>query len=202
MTIDRIELVKIYIQNEIKKNEFKKNELESILEKIQNPNNKDNPNNIDMLFYTHELKVGIIPGYETWEEISINQSFLNDCAISNNIFENENQSLKVLKTKDCFNNWKPNRETLWYKDLEFPVNNKSEWKDKFTIILRPAVQSEEDQGALYYIEDGSGKSICFLRRMIKDKDNTTTIKGYLGIEPDIKSIFMQEKFSELFPSKI
>jgi hypothetical protein len=90
-----------------------------------------------------------------------------------------------------FQKWKPNRPTEWYEWLE----NGKPFPNEWPLILRPAVRSEAL--AKWYIEGGSGRALCFLRRLCNHPEENGTAKGYLGAEPDFGSDFMQQYFREL-----
>ena len=63
------------------------------------------------------------------------------------------------------------------------------------MLLRPAVSGESP--ACWYIEDGSGRAIAFLKNQHIFRPSQTLAIGYLGRKSDPLSSFMREKFREL-----
>jgi len=63
------------------------------------------------------------------------------------------------------------------------------------MLRRPAVSGESP--ACWYIEDGSGRAIAFVKNRHIFHASQTLAIGYLGWVPDTQSSFMQETFPEL-----
>ncbi len=156
------------------------------------------PNALDIELSRHKFKSGIITGYKTWQEVQLSRLDLLDCAVVNHIFSNfhspSEQLPRVLNKlihHPVFRHWKPNKSTEWYERLE----SGKPFPDDWPLIIRPAVSSEAP--AKFYIEDGSGRAVCFLRRLCNHPEESGAAMGYLGIEPDFGSNFMQQHFREL-----
>lgn len=156
------------------------------------------PNALDFELSRHEFKPGIIGGYKTWQAVRLSRFELLNCAVVNHMFrdfqspsEHLPRVLNELIRHPVFERWKPNKPTEWYEWLE----SGNPFPDDWPLILRPAVRSEAP--AKYYVEDGSGRAVCFLRRLCKHPEESGTAMGYLGIEPDSGSHFMRQHFGEL-----
>ncbi|MDD5103431.1 MAG: hypothetical protein PHX93_03445 [Candidatus Peribacteraceae bacterium] len=153
----------------------------------------NDPNVIDRHFASHGLKIGVIPGYKCWKYVKLFKKDLLECAIVNHVFPPE-RLLSVLSTKKEFQEWRPHRKTTWYEIIE-QMEDPTTYPKKWALILRPALPSED--GAKWYIEDGSGRSICFLRRLLTlGKDGF--VYAYIGIEPDQKSEWIHREMPMLF----
>jgi hypothetical protein len=157
------------------------------------------PNALDFELSRCKLfKHGIITGYKTWQEVQLSRLDLLNCAVVNDMFrdfhspsEHLPRVLNKLIHHPVFRQWKPDRPTEWYEWLE----SGKPFPDDWPLILRPAVRSEAP--AKWYIEDGSGRAVCFLRRLCNHPEENGTAVGYLGVEPDFGSKFMQQRFREL-----
>jgi hypothetical protein len=134
-----------------------------------------------------DFKPRVLPGYISWEPIELNQAELAKCAIVNSIFPGLPQVLGKLRNTVDFQEWHPGRKE-WFEHLEKGGQYPSEWP----LILRPAVKSESP--AKWYVEDGSGRALCFYRRLVRSADDASRAFGYLGIRPDPASTFMQTHF--------
>jgi hypothetical protein len=71
--------------------------------------------------------------------------------------------------------WQPDHPKEWFEYLDRGGNYPPEWP----LILRPAVTSERP--AECYIEDGSGRAICFFRRLFRTRDYTSRAYGHVGV---------------------
>lgn len=151
----------------------------------------NNPNAIDQKLESNRFKYGIISGFKHWQRVTLSQEGLRKCAIVNHIFPREQQVLSHLVSLSAFWSWRPNRPTEWYDRL----NGGGPFSREWALILRPAVSSERP--AVWYIEDGGGRAVCFLRRLIRENDQTNVATGYLGEDPDFSSKFMASRYPEL-----
>jgi hypothetical protein len=156
------------------------------------------PNLLDIELKKAGFKSGIITGYKTWQIVQLTRRDLLNCAVVDHMFRdfqasNERlpRTLGELIHHPVFPLWKPNKPTAWYDWLEDGKPFSADWP----LILRPAVRSEAP--AKLYIEDGSGRAVCFLRRLYNYPEEHSEAMGYLGVEPDSGSIFMQQHFPEL-----
>lgn len=150
-----------------------------------------NPNVIDKKLESNRFKYGIISGFKCWQHVTLFREDLLKCAIVNHIFPGKSQVLSNLVSLPDFWSWRPDRQTEWYDRLNGGGHFSREW----AVILRPAVSSERP--AVWYIEDGGGRTVCFLRRLIRESDQTSVATGYLGEDPDSSSKFMARHFREL-----
>jgi hypothetical protein len=51
--------------------------------------------------------------------------------------------------------------------------------------------------AKWYVEDGSGRAICYLRRLLNYSKEKGKAKAYIGEKIDQNSHFMRKHFNEL-----
>ena len=152
----------------------------------------NDPNAIDEKLELNTFKPGVIAGFRQWDLVQLSRDDLLQCAIVNSIEEFAGlQVLGCLFLHPKFKDWKPVCPKSWYESLETGKPFPPEW----AMILRPAVSSESP--AKWYIEDGSGRAICFLRRLMRHEDDKSLAYGYLGKNPDHSSKFMQCHFREL-----
>jgi hypothetical protein len=180
----RRELIRYYVEYDVKK--------KNILSPVDIDEwDWNDPNAIDEKLRSNGFKYGVVSGFKQWHLVQLSRRDLLWCAIVDHIFPGESQVLDCLVSLSAFKNWRPDRPTEWYERLEAELPFPLEW----AIILRPTVPNEYP--AKWYIEDGSGRAICFLRRLIRQQDNENFAYGYLGDEPDDKSEFMKQHFREL-----
>jgi hypothetical protein len=101
------------------------------------------------------------------------------------IFKSGKVLSRLAKSRE-FTDWIPNREPLptWYAPLEA-----NQWKEEYALILRPPTPSEMLRGAKLYVEDGSGRSICYYRTLLRT-NTESRMRGYLGFAPDPGSRFL------------
>ena len=160
----------------------------------------NDPNAIDRHFALHGLKIGVIPGYKSWRYVKLSKEELLQCAIVNHIFRGS-RLFPVLKE---FYEWEPKtrdgkpKSTAWYEYIE-RMEDPTSYPEKWALILRPALPSED--GAKWYIEDGSGRSICFLRRLLTLRKDGF-VYAYIGIESDQKSEWIHREMPMLFPLSV
>ncbi len=184
--LSRREIIEYYIEYDAKKKNIP---LPSDIDKWD----WNNPNDIDEKLKSNGFKYGVITGYRQWNLVQLSTHDLFNCAIVNSVeeFAGLSQTLGKLVSHHEFYDRRPDRTTDWYKRLEDGEPFHREW----AMILRPTVSSEYP--AKWYIEDGSGRAICFLRRLIQQKDEKSLAYGYLGKDPDHTSEFMNHHFREL-----
>ena len=150
-----------------------------------------NPNAIDQKLESNRFKYGIISGFKWWQRVALFREDLLKCAIVNDIFPGKSQVLSNLVSLPDFWSWRPDRQAEWYDRL----NGGGPFSREWALILRAAVSSECP--AVWYIEDGGGRAVCFLRRLIRENDQTSVACGYLGEDPDSSSEFMTSRYLEL-----
>ena len=157
---------------------------------IPPPSNMENwdwndPNALDQELQNNSFKHGAISGFKQWDLLQLSKADLFQGAIVSHIFPSEPQKLGLLVSRPVFQQWRPNGNPEWFAPLDGGQPFPTEW----AMILRPAVSSENP--AEWYIEDGSGRAICFLRRLMRESDCTHCAYGYLGKSPDPKSQFIR-----------
>jgi hypothetical protein len=155
----------------------------------------DNADALDAALRTHEFKPGVLAGYLWWDLILIGRDELLRCAIWNGIdvFRGKSQALSILCIDPAFRNWQPKHSTEWFDVIEH-----GGYDPTWIFILRPALASESP--ARWYIEDGTGRGICLLRRLLRNPDDTTTVAAFVGIIPDAASAFIQQHPELLTPA--
>lgn len=148
---------------------------------------------IDRLFEMYGYKPGVIAGFKQWDFVRLSRDEVLGCAIVDHIFPGRGQVLGKLLAD--VRDWRPpvgKPPPNWYEHL----TGGGEITPELALILRPAVESERRQGAEWYIEDGSGRAVCYVQRMLRD-GVARTAHAYLGREADINSSFVRRKLSEL-----
>ncbi len=182
--IDRKVVVEFYVDYEARKKKVSPPDLTGC--------NWNDPNDIDCrLKAAKDYKHGIISGYKLWNLVEFKLDDLLQSAIVNHIFPCRSQVLGKLVNEEDFKKWKPKGKPEWYDHLESGLCFKREW----AMVLRPAVSAENP--AKWYIEDGSGRAICFTRRLLNNNDYQSSAFGYLGIEVDRKSTFINNEIPDL-----
>jgi hypothetical protein len=137
------------------------------------------------------FKHGIISGYAFWKTVAPSRSDLADCAVEAKIFPHLPRPLGQSDGTPEFEQWKPDRNTEWFEPLERGEEYPTDWP----LIIRPAVLREYP--AKYYVEDGSGRAVCFFRRLVRTSNYTSRAYGHLGMIPDKTSTFIRKTFPEL-----
>lgn len=159
--------------------------------------NWNDPNMLDQWLQDSHYKHGVIPGFRKWAYVQLSNEDLLNCAIVNSIgiFKDLGQYLRNLSKMKEFQEWKPDRKADWYNPL-----SQGNFNEHLSIILRPACGNEKEQGAKLYIEDGSGRAICYLRAIL-EFDKESEMYGYVGFDPDPDSKFLQTNLCEEFSIK-
>ena len=118
---------------------------------------------------------------------------IGNIAVVNRMFKGD-RVLKNLKGARELDDWIPNRNPLpiWYGPLWANV-----WSDNYTIILRPPTVGERSEGASHYVEDGSGRSICYYRTLQRT-GAPSRMRGYIGFNPNPNSEFFQKSLEGEF----
>ena len=146
----------------------------------------DDPDGLDKKLSQHGLKLGVLAAYKVWWFIELTYEDLLECAIFNGIFPDQPQVLSQLLTLNLIDRWSPDRESEWYSPLQRGQPFPPEW----ALILRPSVRSECP--AKWYIDDGSGRALCLIQRLLRHNEHWRTAYAYLGVTPDERSGFIQE----------
>lgn len=184
-TIDRKELIDLYLKGEAeKKNKLIPQDYDCL--------NWDNSNDLDTWLKKYCYKFGVISGFKQWAYVKLDKNDLLNCAIVNSIFSGMSQRLGDLVGTKEFKEWEPNEKRDWYEPL-----SRGCFQEKYAVIMRPACESEIKQGAKYYVEDGSGRTICYLKSILR-LDSESEMTAYIGFDPDNDSIFLNEKLDKTF----
>lgn len=188
--IDRKSLVNFYLEIEWKKKSRTIPPTYGLL-------NWNDPNDLDSWLSANHYKQGVISGFKQWAHIRLSKEDLLDCAVvkSKNLFPSGERVLRKLVGTKEFEDWSPpdmNKPPVWFEPL-----GKGEFREEFTIILRAACPAEKKEGARMYVEDGSGRSICYLRSIMKSNAPSDMV-GYIGFDPDCGSRFLSENFGGVF----
>jgi len=186
---NRRELIDFYLNIE---NDKKDKEIPSDYNSLD----WNNANELDCWLLNNGYKRGVISGFKKWAYVKLSKDDILDLAISDSIpqFKNKGQRLRDLMDTKEFMAWKPNKDPLpiWYDSL-----SKGVFDEKFSIIMRPACESEKRQGTKFYIEDGTGRALCYLRSILK-LNKESEMLGFIGYAPDQESIFLQKELDEEF----
>jgi hypothetical protein len=150
----------------------------------------DNLEALDQKLRDNGLKAGVLPAYRSWWLVELDLSDLLDCAIVNHIFPDRPQALGLLVGQGSIETWAPPDRPEWWEPLSSGLNLPREW----ALILRPSVSSERP--AKWYLEDGSGRALALVQRMLRSGEPWRTAFAYLGIVPDESSSFIRSR-SEL-----
>ena len=146
----------------------------------------DDPDEIDRKLAVNGLKKGVLAAYRTWRLVKFSVPDLLECAIVDHIFPGEPQALCQLVLRGKLAEWIPKGSPDWWS----PIGNGSDLDVKSALIARPALRSEGP--AKWYIEDGSGRALALLQRILRYGEVHRTAWAYLGHEPDERSAFIRE----------
>jgi hypothetical protein len=154
----------------------------------------DDPNAIDRWLKRNNYKPGVLGGFRQWALIELSTEDIGQIAIVNSIFKSGQRVLKNLAKAQELADWVPNCNPLptWFQPLWL-----AEWKDEHSVILRPPTPGERREGAKLYVEDGSGRSICYYRTLQRI-EGPSRMRGYFGFDPDPNSLFLQRNLEGEF----
>jgi hypothetical protein len=147
----------------------------------------DRADALDERLGSHNLKSGALSGYRSWWFVELDLIDLLDCAIVNHIFPHHPQSLASLIGKGVIEEWEPTGDPEWWEPLSAGCNLSSDW----ALILRPAVATERP--AKWYLEDGSGRALALLKRMLRHGEPWRTAHAYLAVVSDESSSFIRSR---------
>lgn len=147
----------------------------------------DSPIELDSKLRANNLKEGVLAAYRDWQFAEIDLSDILKCAIFNGIFRGAPQALCQLVLIGHVASWVPDRKTDWFNSIRtgVPLNPDS------PLIIRPSVRSETP--AEWYLEDGSGRALALLQRILGHGEFNRTAWAYVGTEPDIRSSFITSR---------
>ena len=147
----------------------------------------DHPDSLDQALSNHRLKEGVLAAYRTWNLVEFGVADLLACAVFNGIFPGEPQALCQLVLLGKLAAWQPDRVTEWSR----PIADGAQLDASTALIARPRVSSEAP--AKWYLEDGSGRGIALLQRILRFGEVDRTVYAYLGHEPDERSAFIRSR---------
>lgn len=155
--------------------------------------NLDDPNATDQWLKQNDYKYGVLSGFSQWALVELSVDDLGSIAVVNHVFK-LSRVLKNLAGTRELEDWIPNRNPLplWYGPL-WAI----EWRDELSIILRPPTPGERSEGAALYVEDGSGRSICYYRSLLRT-GSLSRMRGYIGFNPNSLSIFFRNELEKEF----
>jgi len=142
---------------------------------------------LDAKLCSNGLKKGVLAAYKSWWFVELDFADLLDCAIVNHLFPGEAQCLVRLVSRGLIETAEPNGHRECWQPLCSGMNLPREW----ALILRPAVKDERP--AKWYCEDGSGRALALLRRILLHAEPWRTASAYLGIVPDEGSAFIRSR---------
>jgi hypothetical protein len=146
----------------------------------------NDPDCIDLKLATNGLKKGVLAGYRTWKLVELSVADLLECAVVNHIFPGEPQTLSQLVLRGKLAEWLPTGNPEWWR----LVGNGLDLGVESALIVREAVNNEAP--AKWYVEDGSGRVLASLQRILRYGETRRTVWAYIGNEPDERSTFIKE----------
>lgn len=147
----------------------------------------DDPDGLDRKLADSGLKKGALAAYRTWSLAEFSVADLLECAVVNHIFPGQPQALGQLILLGKLAEWRPIGDPEWWRLIE----NGSELDAESALIVRPALKSEAP--AKWYLEDGSGRALALLQRILRYGEAFRTAWAYLGHEPDEQSAFIKSR---------
>jgi hypothetical protein len=145
------------------------------------------PGGIDRKLAENDLKDGVMAAYRTWRFVEFGVADLLECAVVNSIFPGEPQALGQLALRGKLAVWLPIGAPGWWP----LIRNGSDLDAESALIVRPAVKSEAP--AKWYLEDGSGRAIALLQRILRYGEVGRTAWAYLGDDPDDHSAIIKSR---------
>lgn len=185
-TVSRKDVIKFYLDGEA----FKRNKpIPPSFASL----NLDDPNATNRWLEHNDYKRGVLSGFAQWAFVELSVDDIGNLAVVNHIFKSSRVLKKLAGTREL-EDWIPNRNPLplWYGPLWANL-----WSDEYAIILRPPTPGERSEGAALYVEDGSGRSICYYRSLLRT-GAPSRMRGYIGFDPDPRSDFFQTLLEKEF----
>ena len=132
----------------------------------------------------HGYKEGVLSDFRSWVRVRLTESDLLDCVIAGFAgfwADCPSRRIGTLLTsgRSRAQEWGPDRPTSWFNALD----SGARFPQDAPLILRPSVPSE---GGRWYIEDGSGRGLCYARRLRSHPGKCEAV-GYLALDPDPQS---------------
>jgi hypothetical protein len=185
-TVSQRQVMKIYLDGEA----LKKN---TPIPPTFSALNLDDPNATDQWLRENGFKHGVITGFVQWAIVELSVDDIGNIAVVDHIFKSSRVLKKLAGTREL-EDWIPNRNPLplWFGPLWA-----NEWRDEYSIILRPATPRERAEGATLYAEDGSGRSICYYRGLLRT-GTSSRMRGYIGFDPSPRSTFFTDSLEREF----
>lgn len=143
------------------------------------------PDALDAKLDENGLKNGVLAAYRTWKLVELQLTDILESAIVDQIFPNEPQALAQLVLRGKLAEWLPKGAPQWWQE----IGKGAELGIESALILRPSLPSESP--AKWYIEDGSGRALAFLQRIMRYGETGRTAWAYLGHESDESSAFIK-----------
>jgi hypothetical protein len=144
----------------------------------------DDPDEIDKKLHACGLKCGVLAAYRDWACVEFGVADLLECAVVNHIFPGEPRALGQLALRGKLATWVPIGHPEWWG----PIRNGASLDVSSALIARPALKSESP--ARWYLEDGSGRSIALLQRILWYGEAERIAWAYVGQQPDERSAFI------------
>ena len=145
----------------------------------------DDPEGLDRKLGENRLKTGVLAGYLNWRLVRLGVADLLECAIVNHIFPGEPQIIGQLLLRGKLAEWFPIGAPEWWRQLA----NGGEYDEESAFIVRPALKSEAP--AKWYLEDGSGRALALLQRILRYGEANRTAWAYVGYTADERSAFIK-----------
>jgi hypothetical protein len=181
--VEREEVIRLYAVYDWRKKQ--KERLDSLLASLDGWE-WDDPYKIDRQLASSGLKEGVLSAYKTWQHVELGVADLLECAIVNHIFPMEPQVLDRLLLRGKLAEWFPIGNPVWWQQ----IGNGQELGGESPMILRRALPNEAP--AKWYVEDGSGRALALIQRVLRYGEIARTAWAYLGDEPDERSRFMKD----------
>jgi hypothetical protein len=187
--IDRRTLIDLYLRGDQIKNDKPIPEGYSSLD-------WDNPNALDAWLISNRYKGGVVTGFRRWVLVQFTtEDLLNLAIIPDRFPEHPSQRLGDLVHLDWFK--QPTRlasqlpRPWWEQHLEGIV------AEEFPIICRPTTRMNRRHRTILWIEDGCGRTTLYLAGILRH-NKPSQLKGYVGLDPDPTSRYLQTKFGGEF----
>jgi len=141
---------------------------------------------LDQRLKSHGLKYGVPTAFLTWRLVRFGLMDLLQCAIVDQIFPTETRALGQIVLRGKLAEWIPSGTPAWWP----LIGSGSELAKESALIMRPALPCETP--AKWYVEDGSGRALALLQRMLRYGEIDRLAWAYVGLEPDEQSKFIQD----------